>query len=254
MTLKSKLKKKQITIGSWITIGNNETAEIMARSGFDWLCVDMEHSVIELQKAQDLIRIIELCGCTPLVRVGENNLTIIKRVMDAGSHGVIVPMVNSKEDCLKAVEALKYPPIGKRGVGLARAQGYGFDLPKYKKWLQEESILIVQIEHINAVNNLREILSIKEVDGFIVGPYDLSASIGKIGELNSIEMKSILKEINKASKEMDVISGIHVIPPDPNQVLERTKEGYRFIAFSLDSLILGYNCRTNITKIKQELK
>src|SRR3989304_8512061 len=158
MKLKEKLQNGEVSIGSWITIGNPSIAEIMAKSGFDWLTVDMEHSAITLDLAQQLIQVIELCGVAPLVRVGENNATMIKRVMDAGSHGVIVPMVNSKDDAINAVNAVKYPPTGKRGVGLARAQGYGVAFDKYKEWVDRDSIVIVQIEHIKAVENLEEIL------------------------------------------------------------------------------------------------
>src|SRR5882762_8606615 len=113
--------RRNRTIGSWITVGKSEVAEIMAQCGFDWLSIDMEHSAITLDIAQDLIRTIELSDCVPLVRVGENDATLIKRVLDAGAHGIIVPMVNTREDAEKAVRSAKYPPIGTRGVGLGRA-------------------------------------------------------------------------------------------------------------------------------------
>ena len=148
MNLKKRLMNRELTIGSWITIGNTVVAEIMARAGYDWLTLDMEHSAITIDIAQDLIRVIELCGVAPLVRVGNNDSTIIKRVMDAGAHGVIVPMVNSRDDAEKAVASVQYPPKGFRGVGLARAQKYGTDFEGYKKWNEKESIVIVQIEHI----------------------------------------------------------------------------------------------------------
>lgn len=136
-SLKTKFVRREITIGSWITIGHQAVAEIMAGAGFDWLTVDMEHSAITLDIAQQLIQTIDLCGCIPLVRVGENNANLIKRVMDAGAYGVIIPMVNTKEDAERAVDAVKYPPIGKRGVGLARAQKYGLGFEEYKKWLEK---------------------------------------------------------------------------------------------------------------------
>ena len=138
ITLKYKLKNKELTVGSWITIGDPSVAEIMAKSGFDWLVVDMEHSAIDFSQAQQLIRIIELAGCTPLVRVGDNNPYFIKRVIYAGSHGVIVPMVNTAEDAANAVKAVRYPPSGTRGVGLSRAQGYGLDF--------EDSYVEVQMD------------------------------------------------------------------------------------------------------------
>ena len=118
--------KKKVLIGSWITLNHFSIAEIMSEAGFDWLCIDMEHSVIDYFEAQQLIAIIQSKGIKAFVRVGENNARIIKRVLDAGADGIIVPMVNSKEEAIKAIEAVKYPPKGKRGVGLARAQKYGF--------------------------------------------------------------------------------------------------------------------------------
>ena len=114
--LKTELRNNKLTIGSWITIGNTSVAEIMASAGFDWLTVDMEHSAIELAQAQSLIQVIGLSGVVPLVRVGSNDKNLIKRVMDAGAHGVIVPMVNTKEDALNAVNAVKYPVERARGT------------------------------------------------------------------------------------------------------------------------------------------
>ena len=212
--VKNKLKQKKLTFGSWITIGNPIVAELMANSGFEWLTIDMEHSVITLDVAQDLIRTIELSGCVPLVRVSENNPVMIKRVMDAGAHGVIVPMVNTKEEAERAVKSVKYPPEGFRGVGLARAQKYGFDFEGYKKWLEKESIVIVQIEHVDAVKNLKEILAVKGVDGYIVGPYDISGSLGIPGEFENPKFKKIIKEVMDVGKTSKKPSGYHVIPPD----------------------------------------
>jgi len=230
-SLKARLKKQEITIGSWITLGHPSIAEIMANAGFDWLTVDMEHSAITLDLAQQLIQVIELCGVAPLVRVGENNPTMIKRVMDAGSHGVIVPMVNSKDDAINAVNAVKYPPTGKRGVGLARAQGYGVAFDKYKEWVDRDSIVIVQIEHIKAVENLEEILSVQGVDGFIVGPYDLSGSLGVPGEFENPKV-------------------IEALPPKPELVEQRIIDGYTFIAYSVDFLFLGEMCRQGLRDIR----
>lgn len=241
--VKEKMKKNKITYGSWITIGNPIVAEIMANSGFDWLTIDMEHSAITLDIAQDLIRTIHLSGCIPLVRVGENNPVKIKRVMDAGAYGIIVPMVNSKEDAEKAVRAVKYPPKGSRGVGLARAQEYGFSFEEYKKWLEKKSIVIVQIEHIDAVKNIDQILSVEGVDGFIVGPYDISGSLGRPGDFETEEFKKIMKDIIKAGEKFNKPAGFHVIPPEKNEAKKYVDLGYRFIAISLDTLILGNKCK-----------
>ena len=254
--LKQKLKNNQLTIGTWITLGHPAIAEIMVQSGFDWLTVDMEHSAITMHEAQQLIQTIDLAGCVPLVRVGSNDPNLIKRVMDAGAHGVIVPMVNSASDAEAAVKAVKYPPKGTRGVGLARAQGYGVDFENYKEWVEKESIVIVQIEHIDAVNNIEEILRTEDVDGFIIGPYDLSGSLGIPGEFDDPKVIEALEVVKKAAKKCNIISGFHVVPPEPEQIRDKINEGYRFLAYSLDTLFLAETCRNDLSIINDgnELK
>lgn len=251
INLKDKLKQNKLTIGSWITLGSTSIAEIMARRGFDWLAVDLEHSAITLEQAQQLIQIIELSGIVPLVRVGENDHNLIKRVMDMGAHGVIVPMVNNNDDAIKAVSAVKYPPMGIRGVGLARAQGYGLEFEKYKNWVNKHSVVIVQIEHITAVENLGEILRVKGVDGFIVGPYDLTGSLGRPGEFEHPDMKRLLKNIMKVAKKMNKPSGFHVIHPDAGALLKKIREGYKFLGFSLDTLFIGESIAAQMKIIKK---
>ncbi len=245
--LKAKLSKGKLTIGSWLTLSSQETTEIMASEDFDWLAVDMEHSAITLSQAQNLIRIIQLSGKAALVRVGENSPYFIKRAMDAGAQGVIVPMVNSKDDALRAVEAVKYPPIGKRGVGLARAQGYGLEFASYKEWQKKKSVVIVQIEHIDAINNLEEILEVDGVDASIIGPYDLSASLGCPGEFSNKYLQDAIKEYVKVCRKIKKSAGFHVIAPEAAEVKKKIREGFSFIGFSLDSLFLG-------AKLQQELK
>ena len=174
--------QSKVSIGSWITIGHPSIAEAMAIAGFDWLCIDLEHSVTDYTEAQLLIMAIQGKGLKAFVRVGENNTRIIKRVLDAGADGIIVPSVNSAAEAIKAVNAIKYPPIGTRGVGLARAQDYGFGFQYYKDVTAKEIKLIVQIEHHEAIKELDAILQVDGVDGTFIGPYDLSGSVGKPGE------------------------------------------------------------------------
>src|SRR3990167_863010 len=121
----------KISIGSWITLAHPAIAEIMAKAGFEWLVIDLEHSVITIREAEELIRVIALCGVKPYVRLTANDPNQIKRVMDAGAQGIIVPMVKSADDVKKAADAMFYPPKGTRGVGLARAQNYGAGFDKY---------------------------------------------------------------------------------------------------------------------------
>ena len=252
--IKTKLERRELTIGSWITMGNTSIVEIMATSGFDWLTIDMEHTSITLDIAQDLIRVIELCNCAPFVRISNNDPVIIKRVMDTGAHGIIVPMINTRSEAENAVAAAKYPPQGIRGVGLSRAQKYGNDFPGYREWNQKYSVVIVQIEHIDAVNNIEDILSVEGVDGFLIGPYDLSASLGVPGEFKNSNVLEALKHVSTVSKRLNALSGYHVIPTDFKYVEEKIEEGYHFIAHSLDILFLGDQSRQTVSLWKKTLE
>jgi 2-dehydro-3-deoxyglucarate aldolase len=253
-TLKRRLADGETTIGSWITIGHTVVAEIMAKAGFDWLTVDMEHSAITLAEAQQLVQVIDLSGCVPLVRVGANDANLIKRAMDCGAHGVLVPMVNSRDDAERAVSSVRYPPRGTRGVGLARAQYYGADFERYREWNEGESVVIVQVEHIEAVKNLEAIVNVEGVDGFIVGPYDLSGSIGFPGQFEHPEVADALAEVRRVAEQCDTVAGYHVIPPEPAQFIERVEQGFRFVAYSLDILLLGGSSRDGVQTIRRKLQ
>ena len=243
------LFRKSPSIGSWITIGHPAIAEIMADAGFHWLAVDLEHSVITIREAEELIRIIDLKGVIPLVRLSSNNEVQIKRVMDAGSHGVIVPMVRTVEDAQYAISAVKYPPKGNRGVGLARAQGYGVKFDQYSHWQKEESIVIAQIEHIEAVENLDCILSLDDVDGYIVGPYDLSGSMGIPGEFTSSQFIDVMEHIRVTAGKLNVPGGVHLIEPDPDALSNLIGEGHQFIAYSLDIRMLDVGARQGLARV-----
>lgn len=238
-SLKQKLLNKELTIGSWLSFGYTPICEMMAKSGFDWLVIDMEHTATDYYNAFQMIQIINLCNCTPLVRVGANDELVIKRVMDSGAHGVIVPMVNTKEDAERAVSYIKYPPFGKRGVGLFRAQGYGMDLEGYEKWVEKESICIVQIENFKGVENLSDILSVEGVDGFIIGPYDLSGSIGYPGVFNNPNVIKLMEEVTKFVQKADKPGGFHIVHSDRELLRTKIEDGYKFIAYGDDMVFLA---------------
>ena len=245
---------KSVTIGSWITLGHPAIAEIMADAGFDWLVIDLEHSVITIGEAEELIRIVDLKGVTPLVRLSSNNSVQIKRVMDAGAHGVIVPMVCSAQDVRDVLSAVKYPPLGQRGVGLARAQGYGAKFKEYNEWHREQTLVIAQIEHIDAVNNLDSIFDVPGLDGYIVGPYDLSGSMGIPGDFEAPEFLKALAQIKTIAIDHQMPGGVHLIEPDPDELEKLIHEGNRFIAYSLDIRMLDTNCRIGLSRAKDVIK
>jgi 2-keto-3-deoxy-L-rhamnonate aldolase RhmA len=230
------------------------SAEIMARAGFDWLAIDLEHTCLTLREAEELIRVIDLNGVSPLVRVTSNEPNQIKRVMDAGAHGIIVPMVNSIEDAKKAVAALHYPPTGSRGVGLGRAQGYGFSFRKYLDWMKNKSpVLIIQAEHRDAVRNIEAILSVEEVHGVMIGPYDLSASLGIPGEFDHPEMTKSMSQILTACQKAGKSCGLHVVEPNWTEAAAKIKAGYNFLALSVDMRILDVFTRMGVDTVRREL-
>ena len=250
MTLKTRLKSRKPAIGSWITLAHPSIAEILARAGFSWIGVDLEHSSITIREAEELIRVIELCGCAPLVRLTSNDSDQIKRVMDAGAHGIIVPMVNSREDAERAVSAVRYPPKGTRGVALARAQGYGNSFKEYKKWLTKEAVVIAMIEHVDGVGNAEEILSVDGIDGYFMGPYDLSASLGIAGKISDARVQRAMKKVKAIAKKLRKPGGLHVVEPNPADLKKRLREGYSFIAYSLDTRMLDVSSRAGLRQLR----
>ncbi|MCL1808467.1 MAG: aldolase/citrate lyase family protein [Clostridiales bacterium] len=244
--LKTKLKQNDLIIGTWITIASTAVAEILCQAGFDWVAIDMEHSPISFAEAQELIRTIDLCGKAPAVRVGENNEYQIKNVLDAGARAIVVPMVNSKEEAEAAVRAVKYPPAGKRGVGLGRAQKYGFGFDEYRAWNERESVVVVQIEHIDAVRNLEGILEVEGIDATFVGPYDLSGSLGQPGNFHMPEFKQALAEYETLSKKHKMPMGYHVGSPDAKLAESKAASGYRLLTVSSDAMFMGQKCRETL--------
>ena len=237
-TLKYYLKNNIQSYGSWITISSPLIPEILGIAKFDWLCIDIEHSSIDLNELLNIIISIENNNLIPLVRVGDNDPNLIKRVMDLGAYGVIVPNIKNSEEAIRAVNSVRYPPLGKRGVGLFRAQKFGKKFDNYKQWLKNESLVIIQIEHIDAVNNIDEIFSVKGIDAFMIGPYDLSGSIKKPGKLNDPVVKSLIQKVLKAGKKHSITAGIHSVSSDPKNAIRYKKLGFKFLAISLDSIFM----------------
>jgi 2-dehydro-3-deoxyglucarate aldolase len=252
--LKEKLNKnKEVTLGSWISLAHPAIAEIMCNADFEWIVIDLEHSSITLSQAEELIRVIDLKGKSPLVRLSSNDPTQAKRIMDMGAHGIVCPMVNSKSDAEKIYKSMHYPNVGFRGVGLARAQSYGNSFHEYKKDLSDSSILVVQIEHIDAVDNLEEILSVKGVDAYIIGPYDLSASMGIPGEFDNPKLIEALERVKEVGIKMNIPGGIHIVEPDLNQLDQRIEEGYKFLAYSVCMRMLDHACREGYKHFQKKI-
>lgn len=246
MSLKNKLKLNQLTVGTWLTIGHPNVAEILASTDVDWIAIDIEHTTISLDTLQTLILIIQSKGVKALVRISSSNEVIVKRVLDAGADGLIVPMIKNNEEAKRLVSYAKYPPTGKRGVGLYRAQDYGESFIQYKQWQESDLVIIAQIEHIEAAENLESIMEVDGIDGGIIGPYDLSASMGRPGEFESTEVIDVINDVVRKSLDNNFPIGLHVIKPDPKELLDTIEKGYTFVAYSLDFFFLKDRLKTDL--------
>ncbi|MGB0681408.1 MAG: HpcH/HpaI aldolase family protein [Magnetovibrionaceae bacterium] len=252
VSLKKQLKAREVTIGSWVTLGSSAVAELMARAGFDWLVIDAEHSVIETSHVQEMIQAIEGAEVPVIVRLTSNNADQIKQVMDAGATGIMVPNIRSAADAAAAVSATYYPPRGTRGVGLARAQGYGAAFEEYKAWLEQGGIVIAMIEHIEAVEAADEILSLDGIDGYIIGPFDLSASMGKPGKFDDADVMEAIQCVREAGDRAGKPGGIHVVDPDLERLKARLDEGFQFVGYGMDIRIIDCLARDHLAKIRKD--
>ena len=250
--LKQALRNGEVCVGSWLALANEGIAEILCDAGYRWLAIDLEHSATSLRETERLIRVIDAHGVTPLVRVSSHDTVQMKRVMDAGAHGLIVPMVNERADVTLAAESMHYPPAGHRGVGLGRAQGYGERFDAYRGWLAESAVLIPQIEHVDALNHLDGIVGHPAVDAVFVGPYDLTASMGLPGQFTSSVYLEALAKIRAVADQHNVPAGIHVVEPDPSALRATVADGYRFIAYSVDFRMVADSAKKGLAALDGE--
>lgn len=232
--------KDRLSIGSWLQLSDPALTEMMAAAGFDWLTIDLEHTSTSISEAAELIRVGSLAGVPMLVRLSAHDPAQIKRVLDAGAQGIIAPMVSSRADAERIVEAASYPPSGSRGVGLARAQGYGRSFDAYRDGQAWNTLVIAQIEHIDGVKNLGAILDVAGIDGFFVGPYDLSGSLGRPGEFDHPDVKAAIAEVEEFVTSDGPLAGIHVVDPDVAKLKDAIDRGYRFIGFASEMLIFSH--------------
>lgn len=232
------LATDQPTIGSWMQIPHPSVAEIMGRAGYDWVAVDMEHGAISVHQLPDLFRALELGGTLPLVRLAQGFTKDCKQALDAGAGGVIVPMVESAEQLTQVRDVCRWPPAGTRGVGFSRANLFGKNFDAYREEAQAP-LLVAMIEHIRAVESLEEILKVDGLDAILIGPYDLSASMGITAKFEEPEFMAAMDRILTLCRQRRISCGVHVVMPDAGALRQRITEGYRFIAYSIDAVFLN---------------
>lgn len=247
--LRQKLATGQATIGSWLQIPSPDVAEIMARAGYDWVAMDMEHGSIGIGALPNLCRAMECGGALPFARLPEAGRVWIKAALEAGAKGLIFPMIESGAQLEEAIDLATYPgqdtwrPQGQqaeayRGVGFCRANQFGANFDNYRLDTAPDIFIVAQIEHIRAVENLDAILSQKRLDAIMVGPYDLSGSMGLTGQFQNPEFQAAMQKIRLACEKHGRIMGLHIVEPDKSALAAEIASGCRFIAYGIDALFL----------------
>jgi len=246
--VRAKLANNKPSLGSWIQIPHPSIAEILGQAGYDWVAVDMEHGSISACQLPDLFRALELGGTLPLVRLAEGDKKDCKKALDAGAGGVIVPMIESAAQLAAVRDACRWPPSGTRGVAFSRANLFGKHFERYREEAQAP-LLIAMIESKEAVDNLEEILGVDGLDGILIGPYDLSASMGITAQFSHSNFMAAMTRIQDLCKQFGKSSGVHVVQPDIKLLEDYLKDGYQFIAYSIDSVF--FNHAVHVPKLKE---
>ena len=225
-------------LGGWLQIGHPAPAEIHARIGFDWVCADLEHGVIGIEALAGIFRALSGFDCVPVARVPVNDPVWIRRSLDAGARGIIVPMINTAEEAERAVRAAKYPPRGERGFGYCRANWHGIDFAEHARTANDDVAVILQIEHVRAIENLEGIAAVEDVDALFIGPYDLSGSLGVPGELEHPKVLAALERFRAACRERGMAMGLHLVRPTAESIRRAVGQGYALLALGLDTVFM----------------
>ncbi len=245
-----KLQKGEPSIGSWLQIPSSDVAEILGKAGYDWVAVDLEHGAFSQRELPDIFRALELGGTVPMARVAQCHPKNIKQALDSGAQGLILPMVETGAQLEKCIAWAQYPPLGRRGVGYSRANLYGKNFDSYASTTCARVFIVAQIEHINSIDNLDDILDTDNLDAIMIGPYDLSGSMGITGDFSHPDFLEVINTILLKSRQHNVPAGFHVASPDITSLKKKILEGYQFIAYGTDAVFLYSSAeRPNITNL-----
>ena len=230
-----------------VTLPTAATAEILANAGFDWLFIDGEHSPLEIS---DILAILQAVGhrIPCIVRVPEAAEVPIKKVLDLGAAGIIVPQVNTAKQAADVVRFARYAPAGSRGVGLARAHGYGQNFQQYIESANDLVTVIVQAEHATAVENIDEIVKVPGVDAVLLGPYDLSASLGKMGLIDDPVVTTAIERITVACQAVGMPMGYFGV--SAGAVRPFIERGYKLITAGVDTLFLSAAAKKMLADVR----
>lgn len=230
--LRAKLANKETAYGLWVTSEGSAVTEVASLLGIDWICIDMEHGYLDYKSIQGHLTAARGTDLTVLVRPPSQELEPIKRVLDLGAHGVIVPLIDSADELRAVHDHFYYPPLGRRGIGGERSVKWGLDLPSYVSSANDELMLVPMIETQRAYDNLDDILSVEGVETVFLGPGDMSASRGAVGEWEGPGVAEINLDILRQATERGIASGI--VARNTDEAISRTAEGFGMVSLGSD--------------------
>jgi len=246
-SLKSRLVQGEVLVGPLVTLPSPEVAEIMAGVGFDYLWIETEHAPINLAQAQMMIQAVGgRCPC--VLRVPENAEVWIKRALDVGCDGIVIPQIKSAAEAEEAVRCCLYPPAGKRGVGIGRAHGYGLAFQEYVEVANDQLAIILQVEHVDGVRNIRSIAATPGIDAILIGPFDLSGSLGLLGQIDHPRVREAIYEIMRHCEAAQVPVGMFAV--DPGAARQCIDDGVRLIALGMDVLYLSQSAKQALDEVQ----
>lgn len=236
--LKSKLQNREPVFGGWLSYGDPAITETFAKAGFDFVAIDMEHTTLSLTDARTIITSAQSEGACCLPRPVSHSNDILKPLLEAGADGMFIQMVETVDQVHSLINALKFPPIGTRSYGVNRAHGYGFDFDSYIKDWNDSSSLILQIESITAVKNIDALLDFPEVDGVMVGPYDISGSLNVPGQTNHPKVRAAGAQVIEAAERAGKSCFTQIANVTPEQLQDAFEQGFTSIILGSDLFIL----------------
>jgi 2-dehydro-3-deoxyglucarate aldolase len=236
--LKDRMRRRERTFGGWVQLPSADVAEILAAAGFAWVVIDLEHGGIDRTAMVPLVRAIQGRGAVALARLMAGDPLLARQALDAGASGVIVPHVSDPVRYAAFVEACSWPPAGSRSVAFMRANDYGRAFGDYAVDAQDP-VIVPMIESRAGLANLDSILSAARADAVLIGPYDLSASLGAPGDFTSDAFREAEDVVLQTCARHGVAAGIHDVTPTPASIADRTARGYTFIACGMDTVFLS---------------
>ncbi len=242
--VKQKLKRGQPSIGTWLTTGHLHVARVLARSGFDWLTLDVEHAPYDWRETAAVVAAIADAGCVPLIRVPDGSHTWIKRALDAGAYGIVVPMVQTVEQAQAAIDAAKYPPLGNRSAG-GGMHNLNFDcsVEEYFIGANDQTLVILQTESPLGIENANEIYALPGCDAIFIGPNDLKFQMRQADGTfpSEEELEAAIQRILAVGRDLRKPIGMHVL--NIEQADRRIGQGMQFLAVSSDLGMLNTSAR-----------